>query len=67
MSPEHIAVFRDMLAATPLAFVDWAIRAIFEWPGVAHLPMPVTHVHGACDRVIPLSRVQPDRVNAILT
>ena len=63
-SAEHIAVFRDMLAATPPAFNGWAIRAVFDWPGVADLAMPVTHVHGARDRVMPVSRVRPDHVIA---
>lgn len=53
-----------MLASTPLPFVRWACRAIIEWPGVAEVPMPVRHIHGDRDRIIPLHRVNADRVVA---
>src|SRR5204862_359360 len=61
-SPAHVQLFADMLAATPRPFIRWASRAIFSWPGVAELPMPVLHIHGDRDRLIPLRRVKPDRV-----
>ncbi|HUR80449.1 MAG TPA: alpha/beta fold hydrolase [Thermoanaerobaculia bacterium] len=63
-SSDHVELFSGMLAATPPAFFDWAVRAIFTWRGVAHLPMPVVHVHGDRDRLIPLARVWPDHVIA---
>ncbi|HUP60796.1 MAG TPA: alpha/beta fold hydrolase [Thermoanaerobaculia bacterium] len=63
-SPAHIELFAQMLAATPPAFIRWAARAVFSWPGVAELPMPVYHVHGDHDRLIPVDRVKPDRVIA---
>lgn len=53
-----------MLAATPPAFIRWASSAIFSWPGVPELPMPIHHVHGDRDRLIPIHRVTPDRVIA---
>lgn len=63
-SPAHVRLFADMLAATPPAFVRWATNAVFSWDGVAELPMPVHHVHGQRDRLIPVRRVRPDRVIA---
>jgi len=51
-----------MLAATPPAFVRWAANAVFSWPGVRELPMPVHHIHGDRDRLIPIRRVRPDRI-----
>jgi len=63
-SSADIALFSDMLTATPTAFVRWASRAVFEWPGVEELPMPVHHIHGERDRIIPLRRVKPDQVIA---
>jgi pimeloyl-ACP methyl ester carboxylesterase len=63
-SPEHVRLFADMLAAMPPAFVRWASNAIFSWDGVAELPMPVHHVHGERDRLIPVRGVRPDHVIA---
>jgi len=61
-SAAHVQLFADMLAATPTAFIRWASSAVFSWPGVAELPMPIHHVHGERDRLIPLRRVTPDHV-----
>ena len=61
-SAAHVQLFADMLAATPTAFIRWASKAVFSWPGVAELPMPIHHVHGDRDRLIPLRRVTPDHV-----
>jgi len=51
-----------MLAATPPSFIRWAANAIFSWPGVVDLPIPVRHIHGDRDHLIPLRRVAPDCV-----
>jgi pimeloyl-ACP methyl ester carboxylesterase len=61
-SPEHRRLFIDMLRQTPPSFVRWAVRAIFGWPGIDALPVPIHHIHGEEDRIIPLQRVRPDVV-----
>jgi pimeloyl-ACP methyl ester carboxylesterase len=61
-STKHVNLFAAMLATTPPAFLRWATRAIFSWPGVEELPVPVRHIHGDRDRVIPVHRVRPDHV-----
>ena len=63
-SPAHIELFAEMLRATPPDFIRWASDAVFSWPGVAELPMPIHHIHGGRDRLIPVHRVKPDRVIA---
>jgi len=63
-TPAHIRLFADMLAKTPPHFFRWAARAVFSWTGVEELPMPVLHIHGDRDRVMPIHRVRPDRVIA---
>jgi pimeloyl-ACP methyl ester carboxylesterase len=63
-SPAHVDLFAHMLAATPPAFIRWAARAASSWPGVAELPMPIHHVHGDRDHVIPIQRVKPDCIVA---
>ncbi|HET7435611.1 MAG TPA: alpha/beta hydrolase [Thermoanaerobaculia bacterium] len=62
--PAHVELFGAMIAATTPAFIRWAARAVFCWPGVAELPMPIHHVHGERDHVIPVNRVRADRVIA---
>jgi pimeloyl-ACP methyl ester carboxylesterase len=61
-SPEHRHLFADMLRRTPPSFVRWAARAIIGWPGIHDLPIPVHHIHGEQDRIIPLRCVKPDVV-----
>ncbi len=63
-TPSDVDLFARMLAATPPAFLRWASNAVFSWPGVLELPIRIHHVHGDRDRLIPLRRVQPDRVIA---
>ena len=64
MTPTQADLFTQMLAATPPSFIRWASHAVFPWRGVAELPMPIYHVHGDRDRLIPVHRVTPDRVIA---
>jgi pimeloyl-ACP methyl ester carboxylesterase len=63
-SREHVDLFAGMLAATPPPFIRWASHAIFTWAGIETLPMPVHHVHGSRDHLIPLRCVHADRVVA---
>jgi pimeloyl-ACP methyl ester carboxylesterase len=61
-SPEHRQLFTDMLRHTPPSFVRWATRAIFSCSGIDELPVPIHHIHGEEDRIIPLRCVRPDVV-----
>lgn len=61
-SPDHRRLFAEMLRHTPPSFVRWAARAIFGWAGVEDLPVPIHHIHGEDDRIIPLRSVRPDVV-----
>lgn len=58
----HAQLFADMLASTPIEFLQWASNAIGSWKGVAEVLMPIHHVHGERDRLIPVRRVRADRV-----
>ena len=62
LTPTQRQFFEEMLVSTQPAFVRWGIAAITEWEGVGKLPMPVHHIHGSDDELIPLASVQPDRV-----
>lgn len=61
-APAHIQLFVDMLDATPPPFIRWAANAIFSWPSAEELSIPVRHIHGDRDHIIPLRRVAPDCV-----
>jgi pimeloyl-ACP methyl ester carboxylesterase len=62
LTPAQEAFYAEMLADTRPAFVRWGIAAIPAWPGPGELPMPVYHIHGSDDELIPLAGVQPDEV-----
>jgi len=49
-------LFAGMLESTPIEFLRWASRAVMSWDGVRELPVPVHHVHGERDRLIPARR-----------
>ena len=40
----------------------WGPRAIARWPGVDQIAAPVFHIHGGCDRIIPVRQVRADRI-----
>jgi pimeloyl-ACP methyl ester carboxylesterase len=61
-SREHRQLFSDMLRQTSPSFVRWAARAVFGWPGIDELPVPIHHIHGEDDRIVPLRCVKPDAV-----
>jgi pimeloyl-ACP methyl ester carboxylesterase len=63
-SAAHAELFADMLASTPSEFMRWASNAVASWKGVAQLSVPIHHVHGERDRLIPCRRVRADRVIA---
>lgn len=57
-------LFAAMLRATPRPFVRWAARAIFGWRGATDLDVPVHHIHGGRDRIIPPAAVNADAIVA---
>ncbi|MBM3334475.1 alpha/beta hydrolase [Candidatus Sumerlaeota bacterium] len=52
----------QMANATPPSFVRWGCGAAATWEGIDLPRVPVHHIHGDCDRIMPVSRVNPDRV-----
>ncbi len=61
VSPADRALLGEMLTTIPASFLRWAGRAIMEWPGATDLRVPVHHIHGDHDWVIPLTRVRRTR------
>lgn len=62
LTEEQEAFFAEMLADVQPAFVRWGIAAITAWPGPGELPMPIYHIHGSADELIPVEGVRPDQV-----
>lgn len=56
---QHAMMVSMMRAADP-RFIQWGGATLTRWAGVAELTMPVRHIHGGADRIIPCKRVQPD-------
>ena len=51
-----------MAQEVPLDIIRWGARALLQWPGVERLSVPVSHIHGGRDWVIPARGVSPDVV-----
>ena len=62
VTPEQEKLVAEMIKSTPIDFIRWGARAIFEWPGAGELDCPVYHIHGDADRLIPSANVKPDRL-----
>lgn len=53
LGPEQTRLLVEMACANDPAFLAWSSRACAEWRGVATPTMPMLHVHGERDTVIP--------------
>ncbi len=60
--PEHRRLLRDMAATSPPEFLRRAGGAVLCWRGCEDPGVPVHHVHGQRDRIIPARRVAADVV-----
>lgn len=61
---EHRRLVQAMLKDMSIDFIRWAGFAITRWPGLKDPGVPVHHIHGTRDWVIPMSRLRtpPTRV-----
>jgi pimeloyl-ACP methyl ester carboxylesterase len=51
-----VTMFREM---DPM-FMHWAVSAILQWNPPPLADVPIFHIHGRRDRLIPAWRVKPD-------
>lgn len=56
-SLEAYRLFKDMLLATPPAFMRWAVDAILNWDQ-RDPPRDCLHIHGTADRLLPVQYIQ---------
>lgn len=61
LPPAEAGLVVAMARETPMPWVRWAARAIFEWPGARDLPVPVHSIHGQRDSAIRCRIVKPDQ------
>jgi pimeloyl-ACP methyl ester carboxylesterase len=59
ISPADRKLLGEIVSQVPVPLLRWGARAIMEWPGAAESSVPVHHVHGDHDWVLPLRCVQP--------
>jgi pimeloyl-ACP methyl ester carboxylesterase len=58
---EHADIFSQMLRETDPAVLKWSLGAVMGWPGPAEeVDVPVIHIHGSCDRILPGRLGEPD-------
>src|SRR5712692_139678 len=57
---EIAALLAQMYRSVSPRLIRWGAGAIRNWPGVEDPGVPVHHIHGQSDRVIPLRGVRPD-------
>lgn len=62
LDPRQTQLFVNMLNDTPMEFVRWASKAAIRWSGAPFSTMPIRHIHGDHDRLIPIANVEPDHV-----
>jgi pimeloyl-ACP methyl ester carboxylesterase len=51
-----------MLLDSPNRFLEWTVQAIRRWKGTEGRRIPLHHIHGDRDRLIPIGNVRPDQV-----
>ncbi|HSB61781.1 MAG TPA: hypothetical protein VLI67_08680 [Vicinamibacteria bacterium] len=62
LSRPPAALLLSMLHGVPRGFVQWGIRAILGWTGSDRPSVPVWHIHGARDPIIPVAALRPTAV-----
>jgi pimeloyl-ACP methyl ester carboxylesterase len=61
LNPSDRRLFWEMARGVPPSFLKWGCGAILSWRPAAH-DVPVFHLHGASDRIIPVGRVAPTEI-----
>jgi pimeloyl-ACP methyl ester carboxylesterase len=61
-SREIANLVAEMYRSISPSLIRWGAGAIRNWAGLEDPGVPVHHIHGQSDRVIPLRGVRPDRV-----
>jgi pimeloyl-ACP methyl ester carboxylesterase len=60
LSPSERELLATMFKETDSRFMHWTVQAILSWHPAPLDGVPVFHIHGTRDRMIPARCVQPD-------
>ena len=60
LNPEQHAMMVAMMRAADPAFIQWGGHALTCWAGAGDVAVPVYHIHGGDDRIMPCRLVRPD-------
>ncbi|GEM_PF-78611 len=61
-TPDQRDLLIRMFLETPDEFAEWTVKAIRHWKGCEMKSVKIQHIHGEKDHLIPVGRVQPDKV-----
>jgi pimeloyl-ACP methyl ester carboxylesterase len=61
MSAPSTRTLLRQLSDADARFLRWATRAVLRWqPAAEPLDVPIFHIHGGRDHILPVSRTRPD-------
>jgi pimeloyl-ACP methyl ester carboxylesterase len=61
LHPAERLLFWEMACGVQPGFLKWGCQAVLSWRPTTH-DVPVFHLHGSEDRIIPVQRVRPTQV-----
>jgi len=65
LSGSHITELLKQMSDSDASFLRWACRAVLEWEGASNTgAVPIYHIHGDKDFVLPVSNTHPDVIVA---
>ncbi len=62
LTAEQKDLFMTMLKDADMKFIRWGCRALMDWQGPKSSEIPVHHIHGAEDKLIPPRLAEADRL-----
>jgi pimeloyl-ACP methyl ester carboxylesterase len=63
-TPAARELLSQFFESAPPSFIQWGLEALLRWKPTSALVVPVFHIHGATDRLIPSRRVRATAVVA---
>jgi len=62
LSREQTTLFVQMVREADAEFIHWAANALLKWQPSPLPDVPVFHIHGSRDQIIPAGKVQADEL-----
>jgi pimeloyl-ACP methyl ester carboxylesterase len=61
-SEQDKTLMRAVVSDSDPVFIRWALRAVLDWRHSGQLEIPIYHLHGSRDLLLPMRLTQPDTV-----